>query len=398
MNRRWGTTLVEVLMALFIMGIGLMALLTLFPMGALQMAQALKDQRAAEEAASAIGSLRVSWKRSYEASTTAVKFDPGTTGIGAAAPQPIQETGTESYVYALDDVYAMQRDATTTAPFGTRPPGAPSYNNGNPPYNPNIPMASIRSIGPSYTVFIDPVGYRANANVGKFFLGGSSSLFIPRRSFNAIETATTSVDQSTLALRYCFLTDDMAFQPDTGQPDPNAPRGGQYSVAWMIRRQTNVVRDQLNNVYVIVYRGRSMDVASEELVLPAAANTDVLFFFNTDNQPTNTVSVAYSGTRPPIRKGTWILDALDTTNGGAIPTDVFYRVVAVEDGTRVIAGNPVPTLELELQTNHRRTIPKVGTPNSTGLVASSGTILVLDKVVEVFEKRPVDSTSSPDFR
>src|SRR2546421_11874148 len=92
MNRRSGTTLVEVLMAIFIMGIGLMALLTLFPMGALQMAQALKDQRAAEEAASAIGSLRASWKRSYESSYRPVKFDPfdpSKPGYGnRAAPSP----------------------------------------------------------------------------------------------------------------------------------------------------------------------------------------------------------------------------------------------------------------------------------------------------------------------
>src|SRR5438309_12071729 len=88
MNRRSGTTLTEVLMAIFIMGIGLMALLTLFPMGAIQMAQALKDQRAAEEAASAVGTLRVSWKRSYESTYRAVKFDPfdpSTPGYGHRA-------------------------------------------------------------------------------------------------------------------------------------------------------------------------------------------------------------------------------------------------------------------------------------------------------------------------
>src|SRR5437763_13279942 len=92
MNRRSGTTLTEVLMAIFIMGIGLMALLTLFPMGALQMAQALKDQRAAEEAASAIGTFRVSWKRSFESSYRAVKFDPfdpGNPAYGNRAAPPV---------------------------------------------------------------------------------------------------------------------------------------------------------------------------------------------------------------------------------------------------------------------------------------------------------------------
>src|SRR6266481_5010508 len=45
---RSGATLTEVLVAIFIMAIGLLALLTLFPLGALSMAQALKDQRLSE--------------------------------------------------------------------------------------------------------------------------------------------------------------------------------------------------------------------------------------------------------------------------------------------------------------------------------------------------------------
>src|SRR5262245_14916122 len=43
--RRKGVTLMEVLVAITICGIGLLALLTLFPLGALEMAQAVKDDR-----------------------------------------------------------------------------------------------------------------------------------------------------------------------------------------------------------------------------------------------------------------------------------------------------------------------------------------------------------------
>lgn len=43
---RRAVTLVEVLVAIFIMGIGLLALLTLFPLGALSLAQSVKDDRA----------------------------------------------------------------------------------------------------------------------------------------------------------------------------------------------------------------------------------------------------------------------------------------------------------------------------------------------------------------
>jgi len=49
-----GVTLVEVLVAILITCVGLLALLTLFPLGALSMARAVKDDRAAAIAASAV--------------------------------------------------------------------------------------------------------------------------------------------------------------------------------------------------------------------------------------------------------------------------------------------------------------------------------------------------------
>src|SRR3954447_9298845 len=53
MPRRQGATLVEVLVAIFVMGLGLIALLTLFPLGAIRMAQAIQDDRCATAVANA---------------------------------------------------------------------------------------------------------------------------------------------------------------------------------------------------------------------------------------------------------------------------------------------------------------------------------------------------------
>ncbi|HEY7425914.1 MAG TPA: prepilin-type N-terminal cleavage/methylation domain-containing protein [Gemmataceae bacterium] len=50
MRRRPGVTLIEVLVAIFITGIGMLALLALFPLGAVSMAQALRDDRTASAA------------------------------------------------------------------------------------------------------------------------------------------------------------------------------------------------------------------------------------------------------------------------------------------------------------------------------------------------------------
>jgi hypothetical protein len=54
LHRDSGVTLVEALAAIFISGIGLLALLTLFPLGALEMAAAIKDDRTAAVANEAV--------------------------------------------------------------------------------------------------------------------------------------------------------------------------------------------------------------------------------------------------------------------------------------------------------------------------------------------------------
>lgn len=51
---RLGVTLLEVLIAIYIMGIGLLALLALFPLGMLSMAQAVQDDRVAVLAAESV--------------------------------------------------------------------------------------------------------------------------------------------------------------------------------------------------------------------------------------------------------------------------------------------------------------------------------------------------------
>src|SRR5262249_53532545 len=62
-----GISLVEVLVAIFVMGIGLMALLTLFPLGALEMAQAIKDDRCGHAKHNAAALIRSIWKTAVEA-------------------------------------------------------------------------------------------------------------------------------------------------------------------------------------------------------------------------------------------------------------------------------------------------------------------------------------------
>lgn len=70
MRRRSGITLVEVLVAIFIMGVGLLAVLVLFPLGALNMARAIRADRAMHcgSQAEAIANL---WDLRHDAAVTA---------------------------------------------------------------------------------------------------------------------------------------------------------------------------------------------------------------------------------------------------------------------------------------------------------------------------------------
>jgi hypothetical protein len=106
MNRRKAITLIEVLVALFVMAIGLLAVITLFPLGGLTMAQAIKDDRAATAANNGAA----------VAEMTNLRFDSG------------------------------DRDSIRTAYYD---PGG------------GLSPISEDADGPSYPVLIDPVGVRS---------------------------------------------------------------------------------------------------------------------------------------------------------------------------------------------------------------------------------------------
>jgi prepilin-type N-terminal cleavage/methylation domain-containing protein len=106
MQRR-GVTLTEVLVAVFVLGLSLVALMTLFPLGASNMAQAIQDDRAAQCAANAAALLRTSWRAAVDngtvdvnlettlASNKAVYFDPyGALSFTGAAQTSVAGAGT----------------------------------------------------------------------------------------------------------------------------------------------------------------------------------------------------------------------------------------------------------------------------------------------------------------
>lgn len=160
MTRRDGFSLVEVLVALFIMGIGVIAILTLFPLGAANMAIAVREERSSQLAASADGYLRAFWKTQI--------IEPPLSG------QPINE----AFFNALDN------------------PGA------------GLPMPT--SAEASYPVFVDPLGRLAR--LGKpeqDWVGDGGTTLVARRSISQV------ANDNDLAFRVCSQWDGIGWDDDS---------------------------------------------------------------------------------------------------------------------------------------------------------------------------------------
>jgi len=208
---RRGITLIEVLTAIFILGIGLLAILTLFPLGALNMARAVREDRAA-----AIG------------------------GNAAALANAIDLRNDNNVVTGM-----------TSAPAGFLPP------------DPN---------GPSYPVFVDPVYFvlPGGSTIGYSGAAPPASPGLPRVIPASLTTAPPGVPQS--AARFTFL-DEIAFEK-TGQATGGGlavNRPGAYNWAYLIRRPRSSSA-ALTETSIVVYANRANDAPAGETVIYNSGN------------------------------------------------------------------------------------------------------------------------------
>jgi hypothetical protein len=297
MIRRNAVSLVEVLAALFIVGIGMISLMTLFPLGALTMAQAIKDGRAAQHSANAAAMA--------ELFHYALRTDQG------RSPQPIYTAMSAGLTGAKTDY-------------------------------------------PSYPVYCDPIGYVSmSANRAK--LGGT----IPRVSPSFI---SQSANMNQDIARLFMSLDDMNFN-DNGVPATpygKVQRQGAFSWAFMLQRP-RLVDASVTNLTVVVYEGRGLALTGNVL-----DGTEPVF--SASGSPgTNTITVSTG--KPPVRRGSWILDNSTSPAGdqqmyGPVHA-FFYRVAGVLESSGSV------TLEVE-----------------TPLRAPISQITVMTNAVEVFEKGP----------
>jgi hypothetical protein len=350
-TERKAATLIEVLVAIFVMAIGLLALLVLFPLGALSMGRAIQDEYAANTVANADAVAKI-WN---------VRRDPNVV---------------TSYVNPL---FALSQ-----------------------PPNPLIPEAAADE--PGYPVLIDPPGvYTAGAlfNVSNW-VGGTPGL-IPRRN-------VSFVANDRAALRWFTFLDTLLYN-DSGQASIIVPasagppatlnqleRDIRYSYAYLCRRPRSA-DPATTDMAVVVYNKRplTLSIANSDLYETVygigAPGTQALF-----DPANNIIRVTHTGVPPNVRKGDWVLDATpfiifpEPAKAPPLRTSwvrhaFFYRVVGITE----VNANQV---DLEVQTPIRTqptawsALPPPASAPTNGPApwAWSGTLIVMEGVAEVFER------------
>jgi prepilin-type N-terminal cleavage/methylation domain-containing protein len=287
--KRSGVTLLEVLVSIFIMGIGLLALLTLFPLGATTMAQAMKDARTGETAQNA----------------KSVCFSQNV---------PHDPTYVLPYYYTGGGVAGGPTDLRTL-----------TWN------------------GPSYPVFVDPIGVCYITGLPST-LGATypnNPTYLSPANTNIQRTVSSLASTGVNALRWYSLPDDYQFNPSSGSTVVNGTveRESRYTYAYLMRLP-NINTPAIVDISAVVYAGRNLQVPGGETLygaIPAAAGP-------------RTVVLQYNGgVKPNIKRGNWILDVTNywgtpyATQYGPVG-GTFYQVIDMTD----VAG---PALEIELLTS-----------------------------------------------
>jgi hypothetical protein len=351
----------EVLVAIFVMAIGLISLLVLFPLGALTMAQALKDGRTAQAAANAFAI----------AEARGIRFDPNL--FPNNKPYDLLTDPTMSNNLSggvvMSGFPVNLYGATIAVPGGTNAITNSGIHNG-----PSSVAASPYD-GPGYPVYVDPIG----VNLASTSLPGLPGFQIPRVTVSGIATLAD-------AYRWFSLQDDLTF--NSGDPTPGSAyllggstveREGRYTWAYLLRRPKYGINSMVD-LTVVVYSGRPQQLPLGETAF--APNTGKSWTNGINFDPsTNKVNLPYTGVKPPVTKGTWILDAtMVNDNYEPDPHGFFYRVVGVSDGP-VVSG--VPSVDLELQAPPRMPTQYLDAKRN---LHTYGVLVIMDNVVEVFDK------------
>jgi hypothetical protein len=408
MTRRPGLSLVEVLSALFIMGIGLISLFTLMPYGAIQYSLAFKDDRTAQCANAAEAYMRTYWKEHILPGGGRANVEPFFQAFANPNSDP-QETA--------------PGPLNNQVPNPHHKPPVPSPANTPQP----VPGVSSSSTDPSYPVFVDPMGWVARsattAGSGRYWVeeGGQTDARIPRRNLFEVEqfalprppqpqNAAGIATSTLLALRLTSLLDGLTYSPDSRGADATGVAaegsGGvvqrelRYNWLWVLQRPNNSDRS-LARMTVVVFDKRSHQHApttAERGYTPSAAAVGQ-----------TTITFPLNGEPPGLKKGMWLLDSTITYDfyPDVLPSGQpfrnyyskirnanFYRVLSVTTNLNQVDVELHRPLPPDSKTRVHPGGPLGGTliPDATPAERRS---VLLAGVADVYEKNPL---SNPQAR
>jgi hypothetical protein len=342
MQARRGLSLTEVLIAIFVMAIGMIALLVLFPLGMLNMAWALKNNRASQaiSGANAVADLPTFVSAGGNALRFNLRDDP-------------------TYLGAL-------KSGAYTDLWGGAPP-AWSFNDKDP--------------RTAMVLYVDPVG-QSSLGVGTT-VGGRNAFQVLGLGWQTgiPRVSTTPAGSNQMAAKnWCAQEDDVTFNPDgSATVDPLTPvveRGRRYSWAYSCRwsRMSDASVVQMS---VVIYSGRATPIS-----LPTSGNnskisTELFYlggggFLPPANPPqwwpqlafrqgSTTATIMKPPTTGagfgmpwplPLKRGDWIFDDTlvtpqDNTQPLLAANGYFYKVIGISDPYINSLNNQVQDVQLD---------------------------------------------------
>ncbi len=340
-HSRRGVTLIEVLIAMFVMAIGLMGILALFPAGALQMANAVKNERTNQTATIMEGHAKYLWREAW------------------TDPQGLKPE--VNVLSSYTELAALDNPSVQPSQVGAYLTGAlPGTNY----------QGDRLSGAPSSPVFIDPIGHATQtAGTAQYWVGYPYQV-LPRRTLSIPPTFTNgAVLPTVVRIRLCGLLDDLTFDINGLPPVNFVQRAGDYNAAWLIQRPKNNLRTEVN-LQVVVYRKRP----------PADTYVSETPIGNYDN-----LNPIYPGSRqltlplgvPAPKAGTWLLLAGTQSNTQEAYAD-FYRVVSV-------AGTGPFTVEFNQPLKS----------HAVNYGPYTGVLIQMENVAEVFDKGTLSIDERP---
>ncbi len=355
---RTAVTLMEVLVATFILSIGLISVIAMFPIGARNMIEAVKNERTAQAAHNADNMMRVAWKDWH------TNPSDGT---------PLTETQLYSvgwkyrpYAPASDLHFAnlmgldLHREDERTAAVQSNQLystlGYPQY----------VPEA-IQDLGPSHPLFVDPIGFDIHSGTQKYYVGDNMPLtykFMQRLPHPDAHPQNSLPQQR---LRLACLFDDMGFEQNGEPKTPGGQldRGYRYTHGWILQRPNNSMKNVVK-AWVLAFDGRPYnDVAAQEIPFYSVAGLGATF---TQDAP-DAVRLNYTvlGVKPNLKRNGWIMVATPWLRNAPLRWTIdFIRVTSIDD----TIGSQQILLGLEK--------PFPGQPNQV--------IIIFEHLGEVFDR------------